>query len=234
MRNAEAHPTGQRSKFSDGADLDRLTKRTQAERATRAAHRMLERVAPGEKVAVWGANSVPWVVVLNTPAHWQAWCSYFAEHLTRRRGVRPDQTAGAGARLLLALGWTIAGGRCWRVAQKLASSLPAALRPTFSAFGSLEQGRRGTARACPRSPQMILLVQYTSGTTAVLRAAVLTPACVNTARFGLDRQRTGAEYEVIMCSLLPLHHVGASVCGVLVMNARARWSPRPALMPTLC
>ncbi|MFF0014953.1 class I adenylate-forming enzyme family protein [Streptomyces sp. NPDC005374] len=215
LRNADRYPDRPAIQVASDSGLESLSWGELADRSRGAAHQLLRLVAPGATVGVWAANSVAWVVAEYTCA--LAGVVLVPLNTSLADAEVGDQLHRADVRLVLAAE-DHRGRPLLDRARKIAKGLPRA--PLVLSLTEWEE--RGTVTgSLPRvSADAPFLIQYTSGTTGRPKGAVLSHfACVNTARFGMDRQRTGADHEV-MCSLLPLHHVGASVCGVLVAASR--------------
>ncbi|MET7927017.1 class I adenylate-forming enzyme family protein [Streptomyces sp. NPDC005349] len=223
LRNADRYPDRLAVGVATDSGLDSLSWQELADRARKAAHQLLARVAPGDTVGVWGANSVAWVVAEYACA--LAGVVLVPLNTSLADAEVTDQLRRSGVRVVLA-SEDHRGRPLLDRARKIAEGLPQA--PLVHSLSHWEDGSPMGGALPTVSADAPFLIQYTSGTTGRPKGAVLSHlACVNTARFGMERQRTGADHEVF-CSLLPLHHVGASVCGVLVAaSVGAAWISAP-------
>jgi fatty-acyl-CoA synthase len=197
---------------SGDGELRALTYVELLESAQRVARGLLADARPGERVAVWGPNSIEWVVVefavalaglVLVPLN-PALTEREAEDLLRRSGcVAVLAVSDFRGRDLLAT----AGG--------LAARLPA-VRRLHDLSDVLEGSSPGDAAgALPEvSAEAPFLIQYTSGTTGAPKGAVLTQrAAYNAGALMVPLLDLGT--TPVWVNPLPLHHVGASVCGVM-------------------
>jgi fatty-acyl-CoA synthase len=69
------------------------------------------------------------------------------------------------------------------------------------------------------APEDLLMVQYTSGTTGTPKGAML-PHLVGTNVGPMSHRALGLTESDVVCSPLPFHHVGGSVCTVLATLLR--------------
>ncbi|MET7924790.1 class I adenylate-forming enzyme family protein [Streptomyces sp. NPDC005349] len=216
LRNAGRYPDRPALQMVGEAGLESVSWGELAHRARGAARQLLQRLEPGDAVGVWGANSIAWVVAEYASA--LAGTILVPLNTSLADAEVSDQLTRADVRVVLAAE-DHRGRSLLERARKLAADLPR--EPAVLPLQDWETAEDPGGRLPVVSPDAPFLIQYTSGTTGRPKGAVLSHfSCVNTARFGMDRQRTGAEREV-MCSLLPLHHVGASVCAVLVTASTA-------------
>ncbi|WP_268896225.1 class I adenylate-forming enzyme family protein [Actinomadura physcomitrii] len=193
---------------------DRIAQMTWAELlagAERAAGLVLSLLSPGEPLAVWAPNSPDWVVLEYGAALAATPLVPVNPNLTDAEAAY--QLRQSGARLIIA-----ADEHRGRPLRDRAIELAGEHAEPCPVLGM--DAWRTAARPDPSSlplpaPESPFLLQYTSGTTGLPKAAVLSHlACVNSGRFGMKKLHEPGTAEVY-CTPLPLHHVGASVCAVL-------------------
>jgi fatty-acyl-CoA synthase len=174
------------------------------------------RLAPGDRVAIWSSNDADWIIA-------QLAAALAGVVLVPLNPALTDAEArfilgASGARLLLV-------SSPWRGRDLLASATGLA-----GESGTLEvvplaewvaDGPRGEDLvALPDvRPEELLLVQYTSGTTGTPKGAMLTHV-VGTNVGPISHRALGLTEEDVVCSPLPFHHVGGSVCTVLATLLR--------------
>ncbi|MFV2176881.1 class I adenylate-forming enzyme family protein [Actinomadura sp. LOL_016] len=197
--------------WPEGVDLREMSWRELLEAAERAAHLILGRVATGEPVAVWSANSADWVVLEYGAALAGTPLVPINTALTDTEAAH--QLRDSGARLLLAAE-SFRGRPLRERAAALAADLPTPC-PVLGMDAWRSAPRPGPGTLPSPAPGSPFLIQYTSGTTGTPKGAILSHvACVNSGRYGMAMLHRPPAHE-IYCSPLPLNHVGASVCAVL-------------------
>jgi fatty-acyl-CoA synthase len=187
------------------------------EAASRVARWLLADAEPGERIGVWAANSTEWVVL---------------EYATALSGlvlvpINPALTEREADDLLLRSGCVaVLAGAPFRGRDLLTSARTlAGRRPGLRRAVSLPDVLDGldpdprTPLPAP-SPHAPFLIQYTSGTTGSPKGAVLTQhAALNVGTTTVPLM--GLDDAAVWVSPLPLHHVGASVCGIFPALASA-------------
>ena len=189
---------------------------TYAELARRArilSERMLAELRPGDRLAIWSANNPEWIVaqlaaalagvvlVPLNPALTESEASYIV--------------ASSGARALLA-------GPPWRGRDLVASASTLAsdvsVHP-LSEWAEVSYDAVPSGTPPSVSPDDHLMIQYTSGTTGTPKGAVLSHL-VGSNVGPLSHAALGLTEDDVVCSPLPFHHVGGSVCTVLATLLR--------------
>jgi fatty-acyl-CoA synthase len=190
-----------------------------ARQARRLAHRILEELAPGDRLALWSANSAEWIMVQLAAALARVVLVPVNPALTESEAR--FILSSSGARLLLA-------GPVWRghdlvaSATEVAKALPElTARPLMEWVQLPDDGEDvSDVPALPAvSPDDLMLIQYTSGTTGAPKGAMLTHL-VGTNVGPLSHGVLGLTEHDVICSPLPFHHVGGSVCTVLATLLR--------------
>ncbi|UGQ11254.1 AMP-binding protein [Yinghuangia sp. ASG 101] len=199
--------------WPDGPRLGRMTWAELLDAAERAAASFLTNVPPGQPIAVWGANSADWIVaeygavLAGTPL--------VPVNTALTDAEVAYQLRQSGSRLVLAAS-EHRGSPLLRRAVALTASLPHPC-PVLEIDAWRKAPPPAPGRLPEVDPDSPFLIQYTSGTTGTPKGAVLSHlACVNSGRFGMARLGGAGRHEVL-CTPLPLHHVGASVCGALAV-----------------
>lgn len=175
------------------------------DRVESTAARLQRLAGPGDRVALWAANSVDWILA----EYGAALAGLVLVPLNP--ALTPAEAAhivtDAGARVVLA-------GPAWRGHDLLTSAEALAVdpRPAVLPLAAVTRGDRVTPAPLPDvPPESILRIQYTSGTTGTPKGAVLTHLIG--ANVGpLSHLAIGLDEDDIVCSPLPFHHVGGSVC----------------------
>ncbi len=202
---ARTHPDRAALRWPDAGGLGSMSYAELLERAGRVAASLLELADPGDRVAVWAPNSVPWVEleyacalsgVVIAPFN-GAWADAEVRHavaLTRPRAV----LAAAEMR----------GSPLLERARGLASGTP------VHDLDALHELPRGAGGALPSvASDAPFLIQFTSGTTGAAKGALLSHrAALNSANQNV--QRNGVDGDVWL-NPVPLHHIGGSVHLVL-------------------
>jgi fatty-acyl-CoA synthase len=194
---------------TDGKSLKTLTYRELRGAAEAAARELALHAEPGDRIAVWAANSPEWVIL-------ECACAIAGAVLT------PFNTAWTDDEMMHALTLTspralYAGpdnrgvelrDRAARLAGRIAGCSPLELASLRSAAG------RGSAAARPVAPDDPFLIQFTSGTTGRAKGATLSHrAALNG---GYIRARIcGADETDVWVNPVPLHHIGGS-CVILL------------------
>jgi fatty-acyl-CoA synthase len=188
-----------------------LLRRSRAVAAAIAA-----RLAPGERVAIWSANNPEWIIA-------QVGAALAGMVLVPLNPALTDAEAGfivgaSSARALLA-------GPPWRGRDLVASAIGLAVDAGDLDVLPLVEWTSAVAAAdeATRLPEVapddLFLVQYTSGTTGAPKGAMLTHL-VGTNGGPISHRALGLTEDDVVCSPLPFHHVGGSVCTVLATLLR--------------
>jgi acyl-CoA synthetase (AMP-forming)/AMP-acid ligase II len=209
------------------ADLDGRADRCAAGLAARG-------IAPGDRVAVAGLNTVDWltlffgatrlgaaVVTLNV-RYRETELEYMLGQSGTRLVVTPAELAGFDYRVLYA---------------GLAARLPHLERVVFfgddgpDGFGTL-LATDGDVPDVPLDESTPAVVLYTSGTTGRPKGAVLTHGSLLASASGQqERQSTGP--DDVLVATLPFNHVGGITCTIVhALVAGARVALVPAFSPT--
>jgi fatty-acyl-CoA synthase len=191
-----------------------------AVRARRLAKRLLDDdLAPGDRLALWSANNYQWIVAQLAAALAGVVLVPINPALTESE-ARFILTS-SGARLLLP-------GPLWRgrdlvaTASALATDVPDLRICPLTEWVESPDGDEdpGAAAGLPTvSPDDLMVIQYTSGTTGTPKGAMLTHL-VGTNVGPLSHGALGLTEDDVICSPLPLHHVGGSVCTLLATLLR--------------
>ncbi|MEU7815161.1 class I adenylate-forming enzyme family protein [Pseudonocardia sp. NPDC049154] len=188
--------------WDDGGELRSLDFTTLHSRVRGAAARLLELAEPGDRVALWAANSVDWIV---------------AEYAVATAGMvlvpmNPALTAteaafvlsDSGARVVLA-------GPPWRGRDLLGTARELDGNRTVLPVEEVAQLTGTVAPSVGVTPDTPLRIQYTSGTTGVPKGALIDHRLG--ANIGpISHATIGLTETDVVCSPLPFHHVGGSVC----------------------
>lgn len=194
-----------------------LTYRELLDEARSVARGLLADARPGDRVAVWGPNSLEWVVVEFAAALAGLVLVPLNPALTEREAE--DLIGRSGSVVVLAVP-DFRGRDLLATARSLAERLPD-LRSVHSLPNVLEEVGAGTTGALPEvGAGAPFLVQFTSGTTGVPKGAVLTQGTAFDVGAAMVPIMDVGEAPVWV-NPLPLHHVGASVCGVMPALAAA-------------
>ena len=186
-----------------------------AHRAGGLSRRVLEDLTPGDRLALWSANNWEWIVAQLAAALAGVVLVPMNPALTESE-ARFIVTS-SGARLVLA-------GPEWRgrdlvaMASAMVGDLPDV---TMSPLTEWVRRPDGSDRVeLPAvSADDLLQIQYTSGTTGSPKGAMLTHL-VGTNAGPFSHDALGLTEEDVICSPLPFHHVGGSVCTVLATLLR--------------
>jgi len=215
-REAERRPAAIALRWAADGRPAAMTYAELLEQALAVATTLAARLAPGDRVAIWSANNPEWIVaqmgaalagVVLVPLN-PALADAEAQYIVR----------ASGTRLVLV-------GPPWRGRDLLAAAggLDADAVPlvTFGQSGpGGTDGTDGTAATLPAvGADDLLLVQYTSGTTGTPKGAML-PHVVGTNVGPISHRALGLTEEDVVCSPLPFHHVGGSICTVLATLLR--------------
>ncbi|WP_433632483.1 class I adenylate-forming enzyme family protein [Nocardia sp. CA-120079] len=191
--------------WEEDDNLRRLDFMTMLGRVESTAARLQQVAAPGDRVALWAANSVDWILAEYGAALAGMVLVPMNPALTTAEATHI--IADSGTRVLLA-------GPVWRGRDLLgfAQGLEVTPHPVVLPLEAVTQGDRITPTALPDvSPESILRIQYTSGTTGAPKGAALNHL-VGANVGPLSHVTIGLDEEDIVCSPLPFHHVGGSVC----------------------
>ena len=181
-----------------------------AGRARAAAAAIRAELAPGDRIAIWSANEPDWIVA-------QLGAALAGVVLVPLNPALTDGEArfivrSSGARAVLT-------GSPWR-GRDLPVGGGAARRTGVAARGLGRDGDAGrAARTADGRPEDLLLMQYTSGTTGTPKGAMLSHL-VGTNVGPMSHRALGLTEDDVVCSPLPFHHVGGSVCTVLATLLR--------------
>jgi fatty-acyl-CoA synthase len=185
-------------------------------RARRLAHRILQELNPGDRLALWSANSPEWITAQLAAALAGVVLVPINPALTE------DEArfilSSSGARLLLA-------GPVWRGHDLVASAtavskdLPELTARPLMEWVQLPDDGDDADDLPAVSADDLMLIQYTSGTTGAPKGAMLTHL-VGTNVGPLSHGALGLTETDVICSPLPFHHVGGSVCTVLAALLR--------------
>jgi len=209
-REAERRPAAVALRWAIRGEPAAMTYADLLARARAVAVTLSARLAPGDRLAIWSANCPEWIVA-------QLGAALAGLVLVPLNPALTDAEAGfivraSGAQLLLA-------GPPWR-GRDLASSaagIGVEVQPL------VDRNYASPTGAPPRLPDVepddLMLVQYTSGTTGTPKGAMLTH--VVGANVGpISHRALGLTEDDVVCSPLPFHHVGGSVCTVLATLLR--------------
>ncbi|MFI7670748.1 class I adenylate-forming enzyme family protein [Nocardia sp. NPDC049526] len=191
--------------WEQDGNLHRLDFMTMLGRVESTVARLQQVADPGDRVALWAANSVDWILAEYGAALAGMVLVPMNPALTTAEAAHI--VADSGARVLLA-------GPVWRGRDLLESAEALAVipRPAILPLEAVTRGDLVTPAALPDvSPESVLRVQYTSGTTGAPKGAVLNHL-VGANVGPLSHVTIGLDEEDIVCSPLPFHHVGGSVC----------------------
>ena len=184
-----------------------------ARRARILADRLRGDLVPGDRLAIWSGNNPEWIVA-------QLAAALAGVVLVPMNPALTVSEAGyiiasSEARALLA-------GPTWRGRDLLASA--STLAPDLTVhplvdWADVDDDAVPPAGSGSVSPEDRLMIQYTSGTTGTPKGAVLSHL-VGSNVGPLSHAALGLTEEDIVCSPLPFHHVGGSVCTVLAALLR--------------
>jgi fatty-acyl-CoA synthase len=180
-------------------------------RARTLASSLLEDHAPGDRLALWSANCPEWVVAL-------LGCALSGIVLVP---LNPALTVPEAQFIVAASGSaTVLAGPPWRgrdlaagAAELRVDDRAVRVRPLVGPTPSADATATDPDLP-PVSAQNLLLVQYTSGTTGTPKGAMLSHL-VATNVGPLSHRALGLTEHDVVCSPLPFHHVGGSICTVL-------------------
>ena len=202
-RQVRANGAGRAVLWETAGALHALTYAELAERSNAVAH-TLDVLAAGDRVAVWGRNSVEWVLL---------------EHACALRGLVlvPLNTAWTDVEAAAAIELA---GPAVLFAGEDSRGLPLGERAALLGGGDVRPlgGLLGLPAAPPVTPAGVgpdapFLIQFTSGTTGRSKGAVLTHRAVLNAAY-LRERRDVASGGVCLNSV-PYHHIGGSLYVIL-------------------
>jgi fatty-acyl-CoA synthase len=227
-------PAGDSGGDSDGnKDGGRRRRWTYAELladAERAARALLTLFAPGERVAVWSANSPEWVIldfgaalagltlVTVNPANQGDELAHVLGHSASDGLLMADAHQGNDLHAILA---------------SVRDRLPA-LREvvSFGDWGAFTAKGAGHGPLPPVAPADIAQLLYTSGTTGRPKGALLTHrALTNNARIAF--QAAGIGPDDILVNPMPMFHVGGGLFTFGAVSAVAAQVLMPRFSPAL-
>ncbi|MBY8862897.1 acyl--CoA ligase [Nocardia sp. CA2R105] len=186
-------------------ELHRLDFATMLDLVESTAARLQRLAGTGDRVALWSGNSVDWIL---------------AEYGAALAGMvlvpmNPALTGAEAAHIVTDAGTrVILVGPAWRGRNLLASARALDMTPgtTVLPIEAVTRGDRIAPTVLPDvSPEAVLRIQYTSGTTGPPKGAVLTHL-IGANAGPLSHLSLGLDEDDIVCSPLPFHHVGGSIC----------------------
>jgi fatty-acyl-CoA synthase len=209
-RRATSHPTSTAFLWPEGDHLLRMTYAELLAEAEATARALAAEVTPGDRVCIWGANSIDWVlcdyaitlsggvvVPLNT-----AWTDFEAAQALDLVSPR-----------ILLHGVDGRGSDLGVRARTLAAELNAP--PGVRSLAECRALRPASPVELPAlSETDPYLIQFTSGTTGQAKGAVLSHRCALNAGFFRSWAAEVDDTDVWL-NPLPLHHVSAAVTLVL-------------------
>ena len=208
-RAAERRPDAIALRWTADGQPGAMTYAQLLERARRGAAALAAQLAPGERVAIWSANDPAWIVAQLAAALAGAVLVPINPALTDPEAA--FIVRASGARLLLA-------GRPWRGRDLSgsAATFGVDVRPldTWS-----EHAPADGSVSRDVGPDDLLLIQYTSGTTGTPKGAMLSHL-VGANVGPISHRALGLGPDDVVCSPLPFHHVGGSLCTVLATLLR--------------
>jgi acyl-CoA synthetase (AMP-forming)/AMP-acid ligase II len=185
------------------------------------ARRILVDLQPADRLAIWSANCPEWIIAQLAAALAGVVLVPMNPALTECEARFTLTSSGAKA---------VLAGPVWRGRDLAAEA--SAIRgdePTTSVHlltewvnldGETANDPAGDEGELPVvAPEDLLVVQYTSGTTGTPKGAMLFHL-VGTNVGPLSHRALGLTESDVVCSPLPLHHVGGSVCTVLAALLR--------------
>jgi len=187
-----------------------------AGRALGLSHRMLEDLSPGDRLALWSPNNREWIIAQLAAALAGVVLVPVNPALTETE-ARFVLTS-SGARLVLA-GPTWRGRDLVAMASAVVADLPDVAASPLTEWVHAPDGDHDAVDLPAVSPDDLLQIQYTSGTTGSPKGAMLTHL-VGTNAGPFSHDALGLTEEDVICSPLPFHHVGGSVCTVLAALLR--------------
>jgi fatty-acyl-CoA synthase len=214
----------------DGGHRRRWTYAELLAEAERAARALLTRFAPGERVAVWSANSPEWVIldfgaalagltlVTVNPANAGDELAHVLGHSASDGLVLADAHQGSDLHAILA---------------SVRDRLPA-LREviSFGDWDAFTAKGAGDGPLPPVAPADIAQLLYTSGTTGRPKGALLTHhGLTNNARLAFQTAGIGA--DDILVNPMPMFHVGGGMFTLGAVSAAAAQVLMPRFSPAL-
>ena len=196
--------------------------------AERAARSLLTRFAPGERIAVWSANSPEWIIldfgaalagltlVTVNPANQADELAHVLGHSAADGLVMADAYQGGDLRAILAA---------------VRDRLPA-LREviSFGDWDAFTAKGAGNAQLPAVAPSDLAQLLYTSGTTGRPKGALLTHrALTNNARLAFARVGIGP--DDVLVNPMPMFHVGGGLFTFGAVSAGAAQVLMPRFSP---
>ena len=187
-----------------------------AHQARQLAQRLLVDLTPGDRLALWSANNREWIMAQLAAALAGVVLVPINPALTESEARLI--LSSSGARLLLA-GPTWRGRDLEAMAATLARTVPHLPVHALMEWVRVSGDTDDAAELPTVSPDDLMLIQFTSGTTGTPKGAMLTHL-VGTNVGPLSHGALGLSEDDVICSPLPFHHVGGSVCTVLATLLR--------------
>jgi fatty-acyl-CoA synthase len=199
----------------DGGALRAATYRELLADAQAAARGLLAFAEPGDRVGLWAANSLEWIVIefaaalaglVLVPLN-PALTAHEASDLVRRSRC-----------IAVLASEEFRGRRLLAEAREMTGTLPD-LRAVIALPGWRDELPDDDSVRLPEpGPDSPFLIQYTSGTTGKPKGAVLTQrAALNVGV--LTRPLLELGDAAVWCNPMPMHHVGGSVCVLFTVLA---------------
>ena len=184
-----------------------------ARRAGVLADRLLTDLTPGDRLAIWSGNNPEWIVAQLAAALAGVVLVPMNPALTESEAAYI--VASSGSRVVLA-------GPTWRGRDLLASAsalAPGLVVRSLADWADVAGDDVPSGGLPSVSADDPLMIQYTSGTTGTPKGAVLSHL-VGSNVGPLSHAALGLTEDDVICSPLPFHHVGGSVCTVLAALLR--------------
>jgi fatty-acyl-CoA synthase len=194
----------------DGGHLRSLNYHDLEDAARRVATGLLTEARPGDRIGLWAPNTLEWVIIEYAAALAGLVLVPLNPALTLVEAA--DLIERSGCVLLLAQP-RFRDREPLRMAHRLAPRL-GSVRRVVALPEVLTEIGRAPADLPVVSASAPFLIQYTSGTTGKPKGAVLTQITALNVGW-LSGPPLELPDGAVYLSPLPLHHVGASVCGVL-------------------
>lgn len=192
----------------DDGDLVTLTYRDLLAATERLAVELAGSTQPGDRVAVWSANSPQWVIL-------ECACALSGTVITGFNTSWSDEEVDHALRLTSPRAWFVADDnrgvdlrpRAARLAAGLDACRVVDLAEVATDGSSVAVGSAALPEPGPQDP---FLIQFTSGTTGRAKGAVLSHRTVLNAGY-FRAVAVGADQSDVWVNPSPLHHMGGSV-----------------------